>query len=129
MSDSTAVAPDGAEPIDSVARRGLLRLKQSFQNERIAGLRLATTLGLIASLAIALFLLVVSPPPWLYGYELGVGLFALSVVAHYRIQRRMPTEDWVSYLFVAIILVVVSLSMALPVLIFESAWQIGRAHV
>ena len=119
---STMAAPDGAETSDALASRALRRLEQSFQSERIAGLRLATNVGLAACVAIGALLLLISPPPWLYGYEIGVGAFALVILAHYQVQRRLPTKAWVSYLFVALSLIVIALSMILPNLVFGSPW-------
>ena len=123
MTDLTSgAARDALARADTLAKRARRRLARAFHNERIAGLRLATTAGLGASLAIAAFLPLISPPPWLYGYELGVGVFALVILAYYWTQRRVPQKNWVSYLFVALGLIVVALVMVMPILVIGSPW-------
>ena len=115
---------DDLEDFDDLGERAAARLKGTFRSERMAGLRLATVAGIGALAAVAVLLLVLSPPPWLYGYLLGVALLATIMLAHYWTQRAAPDRVWISYLFVGLMLLVLTFTGFVPDLVLGSPWPI-----
>ena len=111
-----------AVPDDSHGERRSERILEAFRAERLAGLRLATTATVGTMIAIAVLLPFLSRPPWLFAYEAGVAALALVMLAHYRVQRAAPEQLWISYLFVVLTMIVMTLVMTLPETLIEIPW-------
>ena len=115
---------DDPEDFDDLGERAVERLRDALRTERLAGLRLATIVSLAALAVIAVLLLFLTVPPWIYGYEIGLALVALLMLLHYLTQRRLPDQMWISYLFVGLILLATTLVIFLPDLLIGTPWPV-----
>ena len=90
------------------------QLADAFRTEERAGLKLATQARLVALAVIAVWLLVQIGAPTVYYFETIIALFALIGIANYRLSHRRPDWRWLSYLFLALDVTLLTIMLVAP---------------
>ena len=104
-------------------------IRRVFDDEELAGLRLATWAWTAILAVLAVQIAIFNRPPAIYVFEVEIAVFAGLGLAHYALRRRFGLA-WVGYLFVTadmvlLVVVLVATEMSLvapwpPQMIFRS---------